>query len=170
MKLMHISKLVASKNLSSDSEGLCFKDMCVIHDATWQKVNALSNSIHDALAGKGLCMQHAGTFAKVHVHALFDTRAEQSYVSSSFLKSTGLCSKIVGRRVPSMATAANGIAVQIEGEVTCELKLSDHVSTVQCPVADLGIEPKVILGQPWSTSSAVGWLFASDCAARANEP
>jgi hypothetical protein len=77
-------------------------------------------------------MQHPGTFAKVPVCVLFDTGAEQSFVSSSFLKSTCLWSKTVGRRVPSVATTANGTAVHIEGEITCDLRLSDHVSTVRC--------------------------------------
>jgi hypothetical protein len=152
MKLKRISTLVSGACLHLTAEGLWKpyqKEMCVMYDAPWQQVNAMSNPIQDALASEGLCMQYVGALAKVPVNVLFDTGAEQSFVSASFLRSAGLWPKVVGRRVPSVTTAANGTAVQIEGEITCELKLSDHVSTVHCLVADLGIDHEVILGQPW---------------------
>ena len=103
----------------------------------------------DAVARNGLFMQCSGFLAGARVQALFDTGAEQSFVSTSFLEKAGLGRKVLGKGSPAVATAANGSAVQIEGEVTCKLNLWGHVSKVRCLVADLGISHELILGQPW---------------------
>jgi hypothetical protein len=93
MKLKRISKLVSGACLHLTAEGLWKpyqEEICVMYDAPYQQVNAMSNPIQDAQASEGLCMQYVGALAKVPVNVLFDTGPEQSFVSTSFLRSAGL--------------------------------------------------------------------------------
>ena len=152
MRMKRIAKMPAGTCLHLTADGMQqphSQDMCIMYDAPWHQVDALLKTIQDAVARNGLFMQCSGFLTGARVQALFDTGAEQSFVSTSFLKKAGLGRKVLGKDSPAVATAANGSAVQIEGEVTCKLNIWGHVSKVRCLVADLGVSHELILGQPW---------------------
>ena len=118
MRMKQIAQMPAGTCLHLTADGMQqphSQDMCIMYDVPWHQVNALLKTIQDAVARNGLFMQCSGFLAGARVQALFDTGPEQS----SFLKKAGLGRKVQGKGSPTVATAANGSAVQIEGEVTC---------------------------------------------------
>ncbi len=91
-------------------------------------------------------MSCAGSFAGARVQAIFDTAAQDNFVSHSYAVRIGLT---VTANDDKMATAANGTRVAVTGMASGRLRLPGHTSTVHCRVANLGADFELILGEPW---------------------